>query len=431
MVRCTGTLRLLALCVLLSALVPPSAPAIADGSRAVQPDLYIPSNEVYMSTGQSEIYAGYIVWFYVGICNRGPGVSSDANATLFDNGTPFATIPLEDNISVSEPINSTYFEYQWNTSGLLPGNHTILISVMDAAGDANISDNNVTRYITVLPGPPPPTSISVNILEPTLEAAISETTQGTVIFKGTVSLELPPGVLATVHLETRVDAGWSAQASPSVLVIADDSLHSFKVSVIVPQATPSNIVACLTVEARTTNLGDELATSCYANITVKPYYRLLLESDMPYKEVEPGEPASFDIKCWNTGNSRDQFNITIDNRANLEKDGWKLTLNKTVLEMVYPNEYARFRLTATPPRGLSLFTSEQTTLILRVSSAGAERAHLGSSQTFALYVNQKGVNKTVASGIATGIALVIVAAVAVAWQSRRKRRAPPAARHVP
>jgi hypothetical protein len=420
-------IRLLIIAILLGALVPPIAPAAADGSRAVLPDLYIPPYGVSLSTGQNDIYSGYIVSFYVVVGNQGPGVSTSANVTFYDNGTLFATVPIMENLSVSEPFNGTYVYYLWNTSALLPGNHTILISAMDTVGDANVSDNNCTRYLNVLSGPPPPTGIHLTLTPSSREATVSPTAQGTVSFNGSLSLDMPPGGYALVSIQSMVDAGWTAQVSPSSIAFSDNYTHSFQVTIIVPHASPSNLVAHLTVQARTTNLDDDLGTDSQANITVKPYYNTLLEVSMPYKEVEPGEPTSFDVKCWNTGNSIDQFNITIANRAELEENGWTLSLNRTVLERVHPNEYARFRLMATPPRDFSISKSEPAMIEVRAVSVGAERAGLVVARSFPLYVYQQGINKPVVGGISAAIGLLVVAVIIVALRVRRKRRAPPTA----
>ena len=425
MLRPVGMSRLLIIAILFGALVPPFAPVAADGSRAVPPDLYILPEEVYLSSGEDEIYAGYIAWFYVGVHNKGPGVSASANVSFYLNGTLLSAIPIEDELSVSGPFNFTDIYFEWNTTSLLPGNYSMRIVVMDAAGDADTSNNNVTRNVTVSPNPPPPTAIHVSISPPSQSVVVSESSQGSVHFMGNVSVDIPEGGFTRVYLVAAMEPVWAANVNPSTFLLTDNSSHAFSVKVTVPQASPAGIPGVLTVDARALTLDSSIEGSARANVTVRAYYRIMMEIDMPSKEVEPGQPAAFGANCWNVGNSIDDYSISITNRADLEKKGWTLTLNRTSLNRVGPNNFSRFRLMATPPRDLSISKYEPTMIDVKVVSVGAERTGNVVTQSFPLYIYQKGINKPVVGGISAAIGLLVVAVIIVALRVRRKRKAPP------
>ena len=406
----------------------PNAQAQSRDSGTPLPDLCIPSDWVYMGTGLVDIYAGYVLYVYVGILNQGPGNSTSATVTLFDNGKQFATIPVLDALSGSgDYLNITDVFYIWNTSSMPAGNHTILISVMDVAGDANPSNNNYTRYVNVLPGPPPPTVVHLSLSQSTMVAHVSDYSWGSVHFDGTISVDMPPGVYASVEIRTRINTGWCSQASPSFFGNVEPTSHPFDVTVIVPAGAKASVVAKLTVEAIVKTTMDELVHAyCYTNISVNPYYKLYVDSDKPIEDIGSGNPATFDVDCKNFGNAVDDLLVTVDNRAELEKKGWTVSLNRSILRKVEPQDHSKFRLTVTPPLDLSLTKTDAVLVWVNVTSLGAQAKGIRASMQYPVIVRKTSISKDAIGGVSAIVCLLVIGSVFLAMNSRGRRRTQPA-----
>jgi len=222
------------------------------------------------------------------------------------------------------------------------------------------------------------------------EARVSESAQGTVQFTGSVRVDKLPVERIVVTLLSSIDAGWASQCSPSSLVITDTQAHSFSVTGIIPQATPSNIIGNLKIDAKGTGGGFNVVTSATVIITVKPYYRVMMESDMPYKEISPGTQAFYSFKLWNVGNAIDSYEMEIVNLKDLVTKKWTVTLSSTQVAKINPNEYKTVRITAQSPRDWTIWKSEPTMINVKSSSLNAKEEQTVVTQSFPLYAYEKG-----------------------------------------
>lgn len=244
----------------------------------------------------------------------------------------------------------------------------------------------------------PPASAGVNpvpaltiSLDPSSqEAKVSESAQGAVQFTGSVKVDKLPVERISVVLTSSVDAGWPSQCSPSMMVITDVSAHSFSVTTIVPQATPSNIIGNLKVDAKGQGGGFVCTGAAQVIITVKPYYRVMMESDMPYREISPGTQAFYSFKIWNVGNAIDSYEMEIVNLKDLVNKKWTCTLSATQVAKINPNEYKTVRLTAQSPRDWTIWKSEPTMINVKSSSLNAKEEQAVITQSFQLYAYEKG-----------------------------------------
>lgn len=246
----------------------------------------------------------------------------------------------------------------------------------------------VAPAATASPNPVPVVQIKLDTSNQI--AKVSESAQGTVQFSGTVSIDKLPVERVVVTLTTSVDAGWASQCSPSSMLFTSTAPQSFTVTVIVPQATPSNIIGTLKIDGKAVGGGLQGLTNTQAIITVAPYYRVMMESDMPYREITPGSQAFYSFKIWNVGNAIDSFELEIVNLKDLVQKKWTVTLSSNQIAKVNPNEYKTVRVTCQSPRDWVIWKSEPTMINIKSSSMNAKEGQLVITQSFPLYAYEKG-----------------------------------------
>ena len=86
-------------------------------------------------------------------------------------------------------------------------------------------------------------------------------------FDGTVTVDKLPLERIVVNLNPHVDVGWPCNASPTTMVITDESPHSFSCTVVVPEGMP-NTTGTLTVDAVANGGGFSVTSTATAIIVV-------------------------------------------------------------------------------------------------------------------------------------------------------------------
>ncbi|MEM4729967.1 MAG: choice-of-anchor T family protein [Thermoplasmata archaeon] len=244
---------------------------------------------------------------------------------------------------------------------------------------------------------------------------------------GTISIDKIPGERLAVYITGTVDTGWQVQCSPSVLLLTTNKMSDFTATVVVPPATPASSVGVLRVEAQAQGLGFFLRAVAEALVTVRPYYRVFLDSPMPYKEITPGAKTSFVLEVQNWGNSMDTFDIEISNAAELAYRGWLISFSVSSASRIAPMGTKRIAMYVQSPMVFTPWKAEATLILIRASSQNSGDTGELVEQSFIFVVYERGtyINEPGWALIASVILLAVLGSY-LAVRRRRKRRVAPA-----
>jgi hypothetical protein len=277
--------------------------------------------------------------------------------------------------------------------------------------------------------------LHVHIDEPTTQQAIvTESDKGAVDFTGAVRVDKLPVAKVTVDLLATVDSGWVCNIAPSTMVITDTADHPFSINVTVPEAAPAADEGHLKVTASASGTGFSVSDEVVANVTVAPYFRVMLESDKPYQEIAPREGTSFKFKVQNPGNAFDSYELEIVNARALKDAGWSVELGTTSVTGVpmYGEKEVLVNVRSPQDWSWDIEISRPTAINLKVTSLGARLGDQIVTQTFLVYAYVRGYNIPLLEMIS---GLIVVAAVSVTISviilRRRKKRMRALAKEVP
>jgi len=230
--------------------------------------------------------------------------------------------------------------------------------------------------------------MTITLDPPSQEVVVSDNAPGTVSYVGAIQVDKLPveWLVATVH--PIVDAGWFIQCSPSPFVMTDVLPHRFSITVEVPPGTQSGVIGTLSVQGFIHGGGFDVGASAKATITVRPYYKVKIETPGPYTEISPGGQAQFKLNVRNTGNSVDSYEIEIANLKELVSQGWTVTLSGLVAK-VPSGEYKSYPIYPQSPTNRLLWKGEPVTIIVKASSLNAMEEKSVVSDTFRFVVYQK------------------------------------------
>jgi len=236
----------------------------------------------------------------------------------------------------------------------------------------------------------PQPALTLGLTPPQQEAQVSESMKGTLTFDGKVKVDKLPVERIVVSLTPSVDQGWPCSVSPSTIVITDTQDHTFGVTVVVPENSLSANSGVIKVDATGRGGGFTVTGTSQAIITVRPYYRVMIESDTPYREISPGSQAFFSIKIWNYGNAVDTFELEIVNLKDLVNDKWTVTLSTTQVPRIPVAEYRVVKITAQSPRDWTIWKSKPSIVTIKATSVNARDSSLVVNQQFPMYAYEKG-----------------------------------------
>jgi hypothetical protein len=386
------------------------------------PDLHItPENIVFQAGGRDVSFITLeLDYLNIGvyIVNAGPAVSRSANVSFSDNGRWLGVIPVNGNITATEPDNWAYAEFTWNLGYVEAGNHTIRVSTIDARGDANLADNAAEVNITVHGRAP---VVAVKFDTANRNAKVTATSPGSVTFSGSLVLDFQNGpVDVTLHASTR--AGWPCSLNVSTLSIADYHEHPFSVTVTVPAATLNSNYTTLEVEARATADGVSTMGHSQAIIAVEPYFCLTIAAKDSGVSASPGQAARFDLTLTNTGNAVDSFCITVTNLIELREEGWTVDLGDAAINKVSPGSNRTFTVTLSPIEDWVPYKNDVIHVRLNVGSLNSKDFGAEVNATVLLTVEQKGFFMPSVGVNSLIILLAVLVSGTVAYSLRRRKR---------
>jgi hypothetical protein len=270
---------------------------------------------------------------------------------------------------------------------------------------------------------PGPDRLTITIDNPSQEAIVNASTKDEVAFFGNVTVDAVRGERIVVSLSPSVSTGWASSISPATMDVRDSNPNPFVVKVTVLESSLASEIGTLTIEGDARGGGLTTSANATAIITVRPYYRVMIEADGgAKKEVSPGGTAEFNLFIWNYGNAFDNLTLNIVNLKELRDMGWEARFNVTIIENVNVSDKGLVKLTVVPPHDLAPYKDESTTITIRVESQQASTQGSAVSQSLNVIVHQKGSNGT---GLTTAIIIsaAIVSAIAMVLRKRRMRRA--------
>jgi len=282
----------------------------------------------------------------------------------------------------------------------------------------------VTPFATghgTLPGPD---RMTITIDEPSKEVNGSESEKTDVLFYGNVTVNAIPGERVAVTLVAEVNMGWPCSIDPHDITVRDNIPVPFTVNVSVHENWLAGHPGILNVSGTSRGGGITTYANALAIITIRPYYRTILEAEgSASRTVSPGNTAEFIIRVWSYGNSVDNKTIGIANQNELRSRGWETRVNVTRLENLRPTDYGRVALTVIPPKDIAPYKDEVMTITLRVESEGASSQGNSTYSSYDVKVHVKGASPINITWIAV-LVVVVVLALAVFLRKRRMRRAP-------
>ena len=353
------------------------------------------------------------------IRNAGPGKSTAANLSVFQDGRLLAMFPVGAALNVTGHENQTWATYMWNISGLAPGWHVLRAEVMDPAGDMNASDNSVERSLHFLDRRP---ELNMSLSPETAWAEVTSSLPAFVEFSGEVRTETTDGIVPTVSLSSSTDIGWPTSVIPGPEFQTDALVKTFKVRVTVPQGTDSDIQAQVVVNGRVDIGGLTSTAESRARLNVSSYYCATVECERPHQTIGPGDHETFEYKVYNRGNTLEAYSVTIANRKELEQKGWTLNLSLAI-GRVFPGGYGRFNVRATPPRDWSVYKDETTAIKVNVTSKNNASSPVFYSGQLPATVRVRGYNTPGVVLFSTTLLLLVAAgSVALYVRFRRGRR---------
>ncbi len=349
--------------------------------------------------------------------NAGPGNSTNANLSVFQDERLLAIIPVGTMLNATGQGNRTWAIYMWNITGIPPGRHVFRAEVLDTAGDMNASDNSVERGLPFLGRRP---AFNISLSPSTLWANVTRSQPATVEFSGEVRAEVIDGHEPNVTLEAATDTGWVARIEHRPGFNGSGTVKAFIIRVTVPEKTRSDYGTGVTVTGRMTIGGLAYVEECRAQLNASAYFCATVECERPHQTIGPGERETFEYFITNNGNDFDSYTLAIDNRKELEARGWSLDLTRTKLTRMIPSNRALVRVVATPPADWSVYRDEVATIKLNVTSLNGTASSVVYSDDLPATVRVRGYNTP--GVMLLSFSLVILAAVLVLTMLFRWRR---------
>ena len=407
---------------LIGLLLFPGAEAVRAEPPSQLPDLSVSPDDIissYYGDPMEIAYPGLVISVDVTVRNAGPGNSTSANVTLFIDGAFVAIIHVMKNLTADSPGNVSEVHFTWDTTGAAPGNHTIRAVADDTAGDASPADNGAERSLLIISELP---ALTISMETWIQQVTVTPTDSGIAQFNGTVYADLGDWTEATVSLTSRVDVGWPASISPSELVLTSRDAQHFNVSVRVPEAWPSSTSGTLKVEGTMQTGGYTSRTTTQAIVTVKPYYKVRIESTEREKNITLGGEAVIAIKVWNQGSAQDSYNVAVENLDELRQAGWNVALENDMVPAVPRNDYRTLMVRIGAPRDWSIYEDNLALIKLNVSSINAADRGTDVSTNYTLTVRERGFNMPCVEAALAVTAVIIIAAAAVVFRKRGHKK---------
>jgi hypothetical protein len=417
--------RALLLCILLlaGATASPALLPSGAGTPAPLPDLFIVPDDIFftivdITTGGALVGTPFVNVTVI-VQDKGLDNITSANVTLYINGTLLGISPVVTDFAGEPGLLAAVF--LWNTSSLPVGVYPVRAQANDSAGDADPSDNTAETNFTIVAGSP---SLELELDSTAAVAEVTESSPGIARINGTLSVANLYGQLQVIGLNCRTEIGWTSSISPATFIASHDGNYSFNVAVSVPQGSRADRSGSLNISAVAQDLEVRLEVSVEATVTVKPYFRIQLSANTPFREITPGSQAFYTLTLTNQGNVNDSFSLEVVNLDALVKDHTSATLSCRTVEKLGPDESAAIRVVFSSAKDWTLWKTGHSDIEIRATSLGAQAHQEKISLTFFFWASEKGSYPEWYNWSTVILAIIIVAAAVVTgfWNRRRKRK---------
>jgi hypothetical protein len=282
-------------------------------------------------------------------------------------------------------------------------------------------------------------------LPPHGEADVGPGDSGVAFFEGeVVATGTALGNFQQLIIDLRADAGnWGAAVIPSRVILRPEppfreASHPITVVVRAPpyehytnveDGYPPhsvNLTGVWQAVPGTAGTGSGAVEPQMLRVSVRQFYRLLVDSPDPFLEAWPGTERKFALVIINQGNGEDKFKISVENRDILTVAGWSVTIDKPEIDVPYRGK-GKVEITVSPPlHFISLWRTQVIEIALKITSersitANEEYGTLIEDRIYPVFYYERGFYYSIEAMILTFI-IVIVIIMFVWWWRVRKRR---------
>ncbi len=156
--------------------------------------------------------------------------------------------------------------------------------------------------------------------EPSCEIDVSPGSKGVAVVQGTVTCDYYNTLIPlVVELSATSTIGTATIDKPQIVFQGSDQTEDINITVQVPLLTSSSSEQTCNI----TGVWEQGPTSGQVigdtfQVIIMPFFRAIVYSELPLKEVKQGENTSFNLYIENTGNCDDKYHLGIANREELE-----------------------------------------------------------------------------------------------------------------
>jgi hypothetical protein len=258
--------------------------------------------------------------------------------------------------------------------------------------------------------------LTLSLVPTQLEARVTNSQNGPVMFGGNATVEKFSGNLERVTVTLSASCIWPAIVSPTTMVFTNMQPQPFYVTVVVPPKTSSLEIGQLIISGTAKAPGMPAATAtANAVVTVAQYFKLSIGADTPLREVKPGDITYNTVNIYNEGNGLDSFELEVTNTKDLLKKQFNVIIERTSID-IQQEEYAQIKITIQTPQGFRLWARDLVLVTLKVNSVEARNNNLLYSQEYSLSIFMKGFHTP---GFDPFLAVLAFAGIAVIVKRRK------------
>lgn len=214
-------------------------------------------------------------------------------------------------------------------------------------------------------------TLALNLDTSMQTATVSSKAVGTVMFRGTVSLDPVPQNVTSIKLSASIDKGWQASCNPATILISSPTAQPFSVTVTVPAGTSSEVVGTLNVSAVGRSNETDVRAYTQAIVSVAPYSGVKMECGQDSRQMKPGTEINFSVQVRNDGNGLDSYDLAIVDPPQPGSDHLKVTLGSTTLVKIPPGQSKNVTVVVECPQGGVPKGERNTTFILSATSVNS------------------------------------------------------------
>jgi hypothetical protein len=150
-------------------------------------------------------------------------------------------------------------------------------------------------------------------------------------------------------------------------------------------------------------------------VTAMPFPDLILDSLDPLKQVSPGQEVDFILQVHNRGNDYDDFMIRISNIDFLNRNGWTVLLEESVIHDIAPWTFKNVTVHVIAPQRFTLWKNQVMEIEIEVKSINAQGSDYEEygTKTYGFFQYERGayVPPEPAIGITVTIIIIVVGAI--------------------